>query len=388
MHMSGLRSETANRPNHIQLSEEQELSRIALTLVKGVGYAIAGHLLDLCGSPEQIFADREALKEKLNKRSAQRLLDAIYSPNAMEHAKRELDWIKRHGVEMHFISDANYPERLRQCIDAPILLYSKGRSPLDSPQMLSIVGTRNLTSYGNSLVESLIADLSQALPDLVIISGLAYGTDIAAHRAALAHGLPTIGVLAHGLDRIYPAIHRNDARRMLDCGGLLTSYPSGTNPDRFNFVSRNRIVAGLSDATLIIESAAKGGSLITARLAHDYDREVMAVPGRTTDKYSAGCNDLIKKQIASLVFNAADILELMGYKEQKQEKAIQTDLLFAGDQLPDTPLAACLKRHGSASINQIVKETGLSINEISTELFELELDGLIQALPGGMYAIL
>ena len=366
------------------VTEEQLLCRIALTLIKGVGSVLARQLLHFMGSPEAIFADRSELARKLP-RASHRLIDAVFAPAVMERARRELEQIRAKGLQTYFITDENYPPLLKECVDAPILFYYKGNANLSPARALSIVGTRNITAYGRSATERIIADLAHAIPDLLIVSGLAYGVDVTAHKAALAHGLPTVGVLAHGLDRIYPSSHRSVATEMLAHGGLLTDYPTGTEPERFNFVGRNRIVAGLSHATLVIESAAKGGSLITAELASDYNRDVLALPGRATDSRSAGCNALIREQKAALVTSAEDILSLLSWSSTTE--AIPQILAFEPDNWPDTPVAQLLLRAQSISVDDLTRETGLSINDVSAQLFDMELDGLIRSLPGGMYTI-
>lgn len=366
------------------VTEEQLLCRIALTLIKGVGSVLARQLLHFMGSPEAIFADRSELARKLP-RASHRLIDAVFAPAVMERARRELEQIRAKGLQTYFITDENYPPLLKECVDAPILFYYKGNADLSPARALSVVGTRNITAYGRSATERIIADLAHAIPDLLIVSGLAYGVDVTAHKAALANGLPTVGVLAHGLDRIYPSSHRSVATEMLAHGGLLTDYPTGTEPERFNFVGRNRIVAGLSHATLVIESAAKGGSLITAELASDYNRDVLALPGRATDSRSAGCNTLIREQKAALVTSAEDILSLLSWSSTAEAQS-QT-LAFEPDNWPDTPVAKLLLRAQSISVDELTRETGLSINDVSAQLFDMELDGLIRSLPGGMYTI-
>ncbi len=366
------------------VTEEQLLCRIALTLIKGVGSVLARQLLHFMGSPEAIFADRSELARKLP-RASHRLIDAVFAPAVMERARRELEQIRAKGLQTYFITDENYPPLLKECVDAPILFYYKGNADLSPARALSVVGTRNITAYGRSATERIIADLAHAIPDLLIVSGLAYGVDVTAHKAALANGLPTVGVLAHGLDRIYPSSHRSVATEMLAHGGLLTDYPTGTEPERFNFVGRNRIVAGLSHATLVIESAVKGGSLITAELASDYNRDVLALPGRATDSRSAGCNTLIREQKAALVTSAEDILSLLSWSSTAEAQS-QT-LAFEPDNWPDTPVAKLLLHAQSISVDELTRETGLSINDVSAQLFDMELDGLIRSLPGGMYTI-
>jgi DNA processing protein len=270
-------------------------------------------------------------------------------------------------------------------------LFYRGNARLDALRVISIVGTRHATAYGEDLCNSFVRDLKELCPDVLIVSGLAYGIDIHAHRAALQHGFPTVGVLAHGLDRIYPAAHRKTAIAMMDQGGLLTEFMSGTNPDRQNFVKRNRIVAGMSDATIIVESAAKGGALITAELAESYHRDCFAFPGKTTDIYSAGCNKLIRNNRAALLLSAEDFVETMGWSTSTGKaapKAIQREL-FPDLNEEESKVVDILQQCSEGmQVNQLVVEADIPINRMSALLFELEMKGVVRALAGGVYRLL
>lgn len=358
------------------------LYQIALTMIYGVGYVLSRQLLDYFGSAEAIFSEKERLLEKVPGIGTKTAAE-IRNPDVITQAEAELTFMQKNNIQGLFITDEAYPVRLKECADAPLLLYSKGNIDLNRKRIISIVGTRNATAYGREQTERLVADLAKAFPDIQIISGLAFGIDICSHKAALKNNLSTIGVLAHGLDRIYPGVHRGTAIEMLQQGGLLTDFPSGTNPDRPNFVKRNRIVAGLSDATIVIESAEKGGSLITADIAFSYSRDVFSFPGRITDPQSRGCNKLIRLNKAGLITCAADLITAMGW-EEKNVPALQTELPFIEEE-NDNPLIAIIRQNKEIHINELAIRLEMTISELSVLLFELEMEGKIKALPGGRY---
>jgi DNA protecting protein DprA len=358
------------------------LYQIALTMIHGVGYVHSRQLLEYFGTAEAIFSEKAHLLEKVPGIGAKTVAE-IKNPTVISQAEAELTFMQKNNIEGLFITDENYPLRLRECVDAPLLLYTKGNIDLNRKRVISIVGTRNATAYGREQTEQLIAELGKAFPDIQIISGLAFGIDICSHKAALKNNLSTIGVLAHGLDRIYPGVHRQAAIEMLQQGGLLTDYPSGTNPDRPNFVKRNRIVAGLADTTIVIESAEKGGSLITADIAFSYSRDVFSFPGRATDPQSRGCNKLIKLNKAGLITSAADLISAMGW-EETNEKPVQTKLSFTEED-DDSPVITLIKQNKNIHINELAIKLEMTISELSALLFEFEMDGKIKALPGGRY---
>lgn len=286
---------------------------LALTCTPHVGVIIGQRLVRELGTATAVYEHRTELPD-LIPGVRPSLVEALDCPEAFRKAGDELSYIEKNHIRCIAFTDEAYPARLRECEDAPLVLYSLGNAGFNATRVVSIVGTRKATEYGKDLTAAFVRDLATLCPGIIIVSGLAYGIDVAAHRAALAAGLPTIGVLAHGLDRIYPAAHRSTAAQMVrQCGGLLTEYMSGTQPERQNFVQRNRIVAGMADAVVVIESAAKGGALITAEMAMGYGRDCMAFPGRVADEYSRGCNNLIRSNGAALITSAEDFMHAMNW---------------------------------------------------------------------------
>ena len=302
---------------------------------------------------------------------------------------RNLTFCEKNHIRCLTLNDEGYPSRLRECDDAPLALFYRGNADLNTLHIINIVGTRHATPYGQDICTRFLADLSVLCPNALIVSGLAYGIDIHAHRAALQNHFKTIGVLAHGLDRIYPAEHRKTAVSMLEQGGLLTEFTSGTNPDRQNFVKRNRIVAGMSDATVVIESAAKGGALITAELAESYHRDCFAFPGRCNDEYSIGCNNLIRKNQAVLITSAEDLVKAMGWESSpKTEKTVQRELFPDLSEEEERIVKRLGKMSEGLQINTLVIDTNIPVNRMSALLFELEMKGVIRALAGGVYRLI
>lgn len=371
------------------MMKDEQLYSLALTRIPGLGLIGAYNLMRSMGSATAIFQQRKDLPE-LVPGVTEKLVKALDCPEALHRAEEELKFAEKNQIQCITFNDAFYPSRLRECEDAPLVLFYRGNASLDAMKVVSMVGTRHATAYGEDLCQSFIRDLKDLCPDALIVSGLAYGIDIHAHRAALQHGFSTVGVLAHGLDRIYPAAHRKTAIAMMDQGGLLTEFMSGTNPDRQNFVKRNRIVAGMSDATIVVESAAKGGALITAELAESYHRDCFAFPGRTTDTYSSGCNGLIRSNRASLLLSAEDFVEAMGWAsaQSSPKEAIQREL-FPDLSEEETKIVSALEHSSEGiQINTLVVETDIPINRISALLFELEMKGVVRALAGGVYRLL
>lgn len=317
-------------------------------------------------------------------------LQAEHMTEALQKAEKELEFIDKHQIKVYYYQDDNYPIRLRECPDAPVLLYGKGALHFNEGKMVSIVGTRMATDRGKELTRQLVADLKELVPDVTIISGLAYGIDVAAHRAALEFGLPTIIIPAHGLDRIYPNLHRNVAVQSLDKGGILTEYTTGTEPERFNFVARNRIVAGLADAVVVVESKARGGSLITARMAQDYNRDVFTFPGRATDEFSHGCNQMIRDNRAMLIENAEDMIRAMQWEVEKP-KVVQTEIVgFSSNLTEDQQVLLNKLREAEDGIhvNSLVMETQRAYSDVVADLMMMEMDGIVKSLPGGMFRTL
>lgn len=363
------------------------LDKIALTKIKGIGPKLSRNLLSHCESVDAIFnsSKKDLLAIPGIGPSA---VESILSKSYLREAEAELEFIQKHGIEALWIADENYPRRLQHCEDAPILLYYKGNADLNPFRTVSIVGTRNATHYGKRICEQLIDGLREL--NVQVISGLAYGIDVMAHRHSLKQQVPTIGVLGHGLDRIYPATHREVASKMLENGGLLTEFPSGTNPDRTNFPMRNRIIAGLADVTIVVEAAMKGGALITAEIANSYNRDVCAFPGSIEQEYSAGCNYLIKTNRAHLIRNIGDLCYLMNWevipdKTTKQLVIAPNDLSRDEEKvhrfLTDQELE-------QATIDQIANYCDWPQSKLAIILLEMEIKGLLLALPGKVFKII
>lgn len=369
---------------------DKRMYQIGLTMINGVGDILARHLLQTLGEAEAVFAEKQQLLEKVPGIS-KNIAAEIKRPEVLLRAEKELAFIEKNHISCYYLADSNYPARLRECSDAPILFYFKGNTDLNATRIISIVGTRNATEYGKSITEALVKDLAAAIPDLLVVSGLAYGIDICAHRNALKNQLPTVAVLAHGLDRIYPVAHRNTAVEMLEHGGLLTDFPSGTEPDRPNFICRNRIVAGMSDATIVIESAEKGGSLITADIAFSYGRDVYSFPGRVNDNHSKGCNHLIQQNKAGLITSANDLISALCWDTSTRTATPpqQTELFFSEQEQPtgQNPILDIIRKEKEIHINQLALAMDMPVHQLSTLLFELEINGKIKAMPGNVYKL-
>ncbi len=368
---------------------DEQIYSMALTRIPGLGLISACHLVKTLGSATAVFQQRKELPSLIEGVSS-KLVDALNHSEAFKRAEEELLFAEKNQIQCITFNDASYPSRLRECEDAPLVLFYRGNTSLDALRVISIVGTRHATPYGQELCNAFIRDLSALCPDVLIVSGLAYGIDIHAHRAALQYNLPTVGVLAHGLDRIYPAAHRKTAIAMMDQGGLLTEFMSGTNPDRQNFVKRNRIVAGMSDATIVVESAAKGGALITADLAESYHRDCFAFPGRTTDTYSVGCNELIRNNRAALILSAEDFLNAMqwNHADNKTQKAIQREL-FPELNEEEMKVVHILQQYSEGiQINALTAKVDIPVHQLSALLFDLEMKGIVRVLAGGIYRLL
>ncbi|MBQ8889507.1 MAG: DNA-processing protein DprA [Bacteroidaceae bacterium] len=372
--------------------QDEQIYTLALSRIPGLGLTGAYNLIRVMGSAGEIFRNRKRLPE-LVPGISDKLVKALDCPEAFKRAEEELQFAEKNSIACLTINDEQYPSRLRECEDAPLALFYRGNTNLNVLRIVSIVGTRHSTAYGQDLCQRFIADLSELSPDILIVSGLAYGIDIHAHRYALQYRLPTIGVLAHGLDRIYPSVHRQTAIEMMNNGGLLTEFMSKTNPDRQNFVKRNRIVAGMSDAVIVVESAIKGGALITAELAESYHRDCFTFPGRVNDVYSAGCNALIKNNRASLILSAEDFVNAMNWNTNPSHKtqspqAIQKEL-FPQLSEEEKLIVRIMKESSSdLQINTLVVKANIPIQRMSALLFELEMKGLVKAMAGGVYRLL
>ncbi|MDR0825114.1 MAG: DNA-processing protein DprA [Prevotella sp.] len=366
---------------------DKRLYQIALTQIAGVGDIIARRLLQIAGDAENIFKSNR--KTLIQAGVSTKIADEILKPEVLEKAQKELQFVEKNKIATYFISDENYPYRLRECADAPVLIYFKGNTDLNAEKVISIVGTRKSTNYGNSFCDSFLQDISSLYPNTLIVSGLAYGIDIQAHRSALKYNLPTIGILAHGLDRIYPPSHRQTAAEMVNRGGLLSDFASGTDPDKFNFVKRNRIVAGMADTVIVVESDKKGGSLITAEIANSYCKDVFAVPGRTSDKYSQGCNKLISSHKADLLQSTEYFLQQMGWDSEssKKKKAPRQQELFITLSDEEQVVVNKLADKDSLHIDQLARELNIPAYSLFSTLLNMEMKGIIKNLPGNMYAL-
>jgi len=304
-------------------------------------------------------------------------------------AEEELAFCEEHGISMLCLGDDDYPQRLKDCVDAPLMLFYKGTADLNSKHIINIVGTRHATPYGRDIIHNLVGDLSQLCPDVVVVSGLAYGIDICAHRECLQHGLDTVGVLAHGLDDLYPPAHRDTAHEMLSHGGLLTEFMTHTRADKMNFVRRNRITAGLCDATILVESAKKGGGLITCRISSEYGRDTFTFPGPVGAPYSEGCNNLIRNHGAQLITSAHDLLESLGWEhaaeeQQRRRQGVQRQI-FPTLTDDEQKIADLLRKTNDLQLNIISARTGLAIPQATSSLFSMEMKGVVRPLVGGTY---
>lgn len=358
--------------------------QIALSCLPGIGSVLARNLLSYFGNEEEVFKAKSSHLGKVPG-IGPKTKELIIKHEVFKFAEHELKFIEKYKIKPFFLTDGDYPKRLRNCADAPVMLYYKGNADLNNKKIISIVGTRNATDYGKEICKNLIADLK--IHDPLVVSGLAYGIDGTAHKESLKLNIPSIGVLAHGLDRIYPAQHRNMAEKMLDCGGLLTEFMSGTTPDRENFPKRNRIIAGLSDVTIVVEANIKGGALITADLANSYNRDVFAFPGRINDEFSLGCNFLIKTHRANLITKAADIEYIMGWSRDI-EKPVKPQLSLLINLTEDEQIIAkVLSLNGSVAVDELSYLTGLQQSRLAVTILGMEMNGTITSLPGKVYKL-
>ena len=363
------------------MSDQELFYLLALLKVEGIGDIMAKKLLTHFGNPEAIFKVKSHQIAGIDGIGSV-LLRNLKDKTVFEKANKELEFIKSNAINVSFFQDESYPDRLKHCIDSPVLIFTSGTINLKNKKLISIVGTRQITSYGMEFCKKFIEDLAPLDP--VIVSGFAYGVDIVAHQLAMDNNLQTIGVLAHGLNQIYPKTHKKYIARMEENGGFITEFWSSSNPDKEKFVRRNRIVAGMTEATIVIESADKGGSLITANLANDYNRDVFAVPGRVTDKYSQGCNDLIKTQKANVLSSAADLIYMLNWDIEKKVKSIQKSL-FVDLEPDEQKVYDFLIKNGKELLDIIALQCDFPIFKISGVLLNMELKGVIRPLPGKLF---
>lgn len=368
------------------------LYTLALTRLTGINSQVALQLYQELGGGKAVYDHRHDIREVCPDCSP-RLVAALQNwSEPLSRAEVEMTFIEKHHIKPLLLGQQDYPLRLTECPDAPILLFSLGTAQLNQQRVINIIGTRHATPYGRDMIHQLLSGLrSQGIQPLVV-SGLAYGVDICAHREALAQGFETVGVLAHGLDEIYPASHRGTAKEMLKQGGLLTEYMSETRPDKLNFVRRNRIVAGMADATILIESASKGGGLITCSIAQDYNRSVFAFPGAVGAPYSEGCNHLIRDNGAQLITSADDLIAAMGWETDRQLSQARKEgierSLFRNLSPEEQLIVDTLNRTGDCQLNQLSVETNIAVGPLSALLFQMEMAGQIRLLAGGNYHLL
>ncbi|WP_411029452.1 DNA-processing protein DprA [Spongiimicrobium sp. 3-5] len=364
------------------MTDNELIAILRLQNVPNIGDITAKKLIAHCGSPTAVFEDKvqHLLKiDGIGTLTVKHLQNTVY----LEQAKAELRYIRDRQIACTYFMDHDYPNYLKHCLDGPILLFRRGNIALKPQRIISIVGTRNITNYGKAFCEAFIADIAPLDP--IIVSGFAYGVDICIQKAAVKHGLQTIGCLAHGLNQMYPKTHARYIAEVERHGGFLTEFWSTSTPERENFLKRNRIIAGMSEATVVIESAEKGGSLVTADIAHSYNKDVFAVPGRAQDKYSMGCNNLIKQQKAHMLTSAADLIYMLNWQiDQKEGKAVQKQLFVPMDET-EKAIYDYLQQKGKQLLDSIALECKLPIFKTSSTLLNLEMKGMIRPLPGKFF---
>lgn len=371
---------------------QETLNSLILTAAWRFNIADLAALYRTAGSATELILHHNDIRAVCPEAS-QRLVNALKDlSNAQKVAEEEFDYCERHHIQILTLGDEDYPHRLADCVDAPLTLFYLGNGNLNTRRTVNIVGTRRCTTYGKEVIEKLVRELHTLCPDVMIFSGLAYGIDICAHRSALQNNMPTVGVLAHGLDTIYPTSHRQTAVEMIEHGGLLTEYFTHTQPIARNFVQRNRIVAGCADATILIESADKGGGLITCSIARSYGRDVFAIPGPVNAVYSKGCNHLIRDNGAALISSAEDLVKAMGWDDDErlikaQQQGIQREL-FPDLSAEERAIAEILQKNNDLQVNIIAIKTGMDMGSLSAVLFDLEMKGLVKLLAGGMYHLI
>ncbi len=363
------------------ITQEELRNYLALWSVSGIGSMTSRKLIAYAGNAKNALEIKQKDLLKIPG-IGPKLIDSIVSGKHYERADKELEFIEKYNIKATSIFNDDYPYRLKQCEDAPLLLFTKGRLLNDNKKYISIVGTRSSTQYGRDFCLKIVTSLKEKGHDAVIISGLAFGIDIAAHKAALKNSMPTYGVLAHGLNTIYPAQHRKIATQMLEHGGLITEFMHGIFPDKNNFVRRNRVIAGLCDATIVVESDIKGGSLITADLSNSYNRDVFAVPGRLNDKFSLGTNKLIKSNRAALIETVEDLEYIMGWEASAQPKQ---KTLFHNFSEEEKVIMDLLDKGEELTIDVICRNSGFTMSKVSALLLNLEFADTVKCLPGKVF---
>ncbi|MEM8999139.1 MAG: DNA-processing protein DprA [Bacteroidota bacterium] len=364
------------------MSENEIIAVLRLQRVPNIGAVSAKKLIAKCDNPIAIFSDKLHHLLKIDG-IGKSTLKGLNDPEHLEAAEREYEYLKSNGLQYFYFKDEDYPKYLRHCIDAPIILFKKGNIALAHKKIISVVGTRNITSYGTAFCEQFVEDIAPMDP--VIVSGFAYGVDITVQKAAMKLGLQNIACMAHGLNQVYPKPHQKYARDLERNGGFLTEFWSTSNPEREHFLKRNRIIAGISEATIVVESAEKGGSLVTADIAHGYNRDVFAVPGRSTDKYSEGCNNLIKKQKAQILTSAADLVYLLGWQLEDEKKPVRQKQLFVELDETEKSIYNYLQMNGKQQLDTIALACQIPIFKISSTLLNMEMKGAVRPLPGKLF---
>lgn len=359
--------------------------RIGITLINGIGNNIAKNLIAYLGNEEAVFKEKRKALSRIPGIGETLAKEIVNHKHALLRAEQEIEFILKNNIQHLYYTDKNYPFRLKECPDAPLILFAKCAQNLNDAKFVGIVGTRNATDYGKEICYTLATALA-TIPNLVIVSGLAYGIDICAHKSALDFKIPTVGVVAHGLDVIYPSAHRSVAVRMLEQGGIVTEYLSKTKPDRQNFVQRNRIIAGMSDALIVVESAQKGGALITAELANDYNRDVFAFPGRINDQWSKGCNALIKNNRASLIESPDDFIRQIGWDLQTSRKEDVQMVMFMDLSEEETVIYSIIRKYPDGiHVNELSIASSFPYSKLTSLLLEMEFKALVKCIPGGIY---
>jgi DNA processing protein len=357
------------------------LYKIGITLLPGIGAVNGKQLIAFCGGAKAVFNERPAALAKIPGIGTTAVSN-IVNQKVLGRAEKELLFIGKNKIKPLFYTDKDYPTRLGNCHDSPIMLYFKGNAELNNGRVVAIVGTRRATNYGKETCQEITSHLKSY--NILHLSGLAYGIDSCSHREALDKGIPTVAVLGHGLDRLYPSQNRRTAERMLEHGGLLTEFVSGTKPDRENFPKRNRIVAGMSDVVVVVESKRKGGAIITADIANSYNRDVFAVPGRAGDEYSEGCNYLIRTNRAALIENGSNLTYYMGW-EKVEKKMPGQPKLFVGLNEEEQRIYDCILVAQEIGIDKIAITTGIRPSRVASTLIKLEFEGLVRPMPGKLY---
>ena len=371
------------------MNEQQLLYNIALTRIGHFSRASALHLYRTLGSGEEIFLHRNEIKDILPDCSPRLVENFKDWSEPLKRAEVEMDFCRSHDIRVLCLGESDYPKRMEECADAPLVLYYKGNANLNQSRVINIIGTRHCTTYGADFIRRFLHDLKAICPEVLVVSGLAYGVDINAHQQALDVGYDTVGVVAHVLDYLYPSAHKDTSREMVYHGGLLTEFMTCTNADKGNFVRRNRIVAGMSDACILIESAGHGGGMITAGIAFDYGRDVFALPGRVGDQFSEGCTKPISENKAMLLTSAEDFVKTMGWEDdalriEAQKRGIERQLF--PDLSPEQQrIVDALSETNDLQLNQLSSKSGIPIGDITSILFQMEMMGVVKPMAGGNY---